>query len=138
MSANSTEERPARILVVDDEAPITELLSEILLMMGHQPQCCTHPADALALLEKEQFELVLSDFRMPGMNGRQFYGAVQERCPALSSRIVFLTGDVGSDDTQKFLDSLGNASLSKPFQFHEVTELISRLLKQGRGDAIPA
>lgn len=136
MSANNDENKPARILVVDDEQPITELLSEMLMMMGHEPHCCNFPKEALDRMESEQFDLVLSDFRMPGMNGRQFYKAVQERCPQFMGRIVFLTGDVGNDDTQKFLDSVGNQNLSKPFHFDEVIGLVSRMVN--RPEAVAA
>lgn len=138
MSANSEEMKTARILVVDDEPPITELLSEMLMMMGHEAHCCNFPTEALDRMESEQFDLVLSDFRMPGMNGRQFYKAVQERCPQLAGKIVFLTGDVGNDETQKFLDSIGNENLSKPFHFEEVTGMITRLVQRAAGEAIAA
>ena len=131
MSANSELNKTARILVIDDEAPITDLLSEILMMMGHEPHCCNGPTEALQRMEHEKFDLVLSDFRMPGMNGKQFYKAVQERCPQFTKRIVFLTGDVGNDDTQKFLDSIGNENLSKPFHFNEVMSLVERLVQKG-------
>jgi CheY-like chemotaxis protein len=122
--------RSARILIVDDEASITELLNEMLLMLGHTAQCCTHPAEALALMEKENFDLVLSDYRMPGMNGQQFYAAVLDRCPHLAKRIVFLTGDVANENTWAFLKKLGNPTLSKPFQFGEVMEMIPALLQK--------
>lgn len=128
MSANKDVNETARILIVDDEDSITDLLREMLLLMGHEPHCVNHPAQALTRMEEEHFDLVLSDYRMPGMNGRQFYQAVDERCPRLLKKIVFLTGDVGSDDTRTFLKSVGNYALSKPFQFGEVTALISDLL----------
>lgn len=130
MSAKMETNQPAKILVVDDEESITELLSEMLLLMGHEPHCCNHPMEALSRMERESYDLVLSDFRMPGMNGQQFHAAVQQRCPQLAGKIVFLTGDVGNDGTRNFLNSLGNENLNKPFQFNEVTDLITRLVQK--------
>jgi CheY-like chemotaxis protein len=130
MSMDENESSGARILIVDDEASITELLSEMLLMLGHTAQCCTHPAEALALMEKEDFDLVLSDYRMPGMNGQEFYAAVLDHCPHLARRIVFLTGDVANEKTWAFLKKIGNPTLSKPFQMGEVMEMIPVLLQR--------
>lgn len=127
----------ARILIVDDEVCISELLTEMLMILGHTAEACNDPASALALLEKNEFDLILSDFRMPGMNGEQFYAAVLKKSPHLANRIVFLTGDTANQTTQTFLKSIGNYSLAKPFQFTSVSTLISDVLAE-RGEAIAA
>lgn len=118
----------ARILVLDDEAAIAELLSEMLQLLGHRPTVCTAPQAALDQLETESFDLVLSDFRMPGMDGREFYGRVREKNPRLADRIIFLTGDVVNDETQGFLEGIGNPHLPKPFQLNRIAETISAVL----------
>lgn len=117
-----------RILVLDDEVCVTELLSEILMMLGYSPCCCNDPAEALVRLRNEPFDLILSDFRMPGMDGRQFYQAVAAEHPGLEERIVFLTGDTGHRDTLAFLKSVGGAMLPKPFRFGSVEMLIAETL----------
>jgi CheY-like chemotaxis protein len=129
--------RKAKILIVDDEICIAELLSEMLLILGYEPHSCTHPQVALDRLETEEFDLVLSDFRMPGMNGQQFYKAATERRPELSSKIVFLTGDTGNHETSVFLKNVGNATLAKPFQFGNVAQMIAGILGE-KGEAVAA
>jgi two-component system NtrC family sensor kinase len=113
-----------RILVLDDERQIAELLTEMLTLLGYEPHACVAPAQALEALETETYDLILSDFRMPMMNGEEFYHRVRERDPGLASRIVFLTGDVVNEETSAFLAATGNAHLGKPFQIPALAALI--------------
>jgi CheY-like chemotaxis protein len=118
----------AQILVLDDETSLAELLGEMLGMLGHFPTVCHTPAEALALLDKEKFDLILSDFRMPGMDGQQFFRMATQKQPDMAKRIVFLTGDVVNPETVEFLKSLGNPHLPKPFQLERVEALIRHVL----------
>lgn len=127
-----------KILVLDDEVCVTELLSEILIMLGYQPCCCNDPHQALVRLRSERFDLILSDFRMPGLDGRQFYHAVAAEHPGMEDRIVFLTGDTGHRDTLAFLKSVGGAMLPKPFRFGSVSTLVAETLARHRGQPVPA
>jgi len=70
-----------------------------------QRQLSHAPAQALELIEREDFDLIISDFRMPGLNGEQFYELAIKLKPELARRILFLTGDVVNDETLKFLQS---------------------------------
>ncbi|MBZ5513995.1 MAG: response regulator, partial [Acidobacteriia bacterium] len=58
-----------RVLVLDDESAVCELLSERLSMEGYVCQACSSAKEALAVMEQESFDVVLSDIRMPGMSG---------------------------------------------------------------------
>jgi CheY-like chemotaxis protein len=118
-----------KILVLDDEKSIAEMLCEMLNILGHEPTLCTASPQAVELIQSQEFDLVLSDYRMPIMNGQEFYNAVKASKPALAQRIIFLTGDVMNQETQSFLDSIGNPHLSKPFQLTHVEAVIARLLQ---------
>src|SRR6185369_15619295 len=83
----------SQILVLDDERAIAELLTEMVEILGHAPTLCTSPRKAIELLQSRTFDSVLSDFRMPTMNGKQFYEKACEIRPELARRVVFLTGD---------------------------------------------
>jgi PAS domain S-box-containing protein len=120
----------ARILILDDESSITELLGEMLRLLGYSAKLCNSPTRALELLDQEEFDVVLSDFRMPIMNGEQFYAAAIEKHPELARRIVFLTGDTVNDETQFFLKKTGNPHLGKPFQLVSVQQVVSEILAQ--------
>lgn len=120
----------ADILVLDDEAGIADLLGEMLLFLGHKPVVCNHPNKALEHLSAKQFDLVLSDFRMPEMNGEQFFRAAIQKRPELARKIIFLTGDLVNEETQRFLKSTGNPHLPKPFQLASVEQVISDALAE--------
>jgi len=118
----------ARVLVLDDEQSIADLLSEMLAVLGHLPEVCLNPAVALEMLAKAEFDLVISDFRMPVMNGEQFYQALIKTHPRLARRVIFLTGDVINEETQHFLASTGNPHLDKPFQLTRLEAVIGEIL----------
>ena len=92
-----------KILVLDDEKSIAEMLGEMLGLLGYTPTICHAASHALELMDQEDFDLIISDFRMPGINGRQFYGLAAQKKPALAQRIIFLTGDVVNEETRAFL-----------------------------------
>ena len=120
----------AEILVLDDEKAIADMLAEILEIIGHKVSVCCSPVRALELLDTRSFDLVISDFRMPGLNGQQFYEQATEKYPSLARRIVFLTGDVVNESTLAFLQSIGNPHLAKPFNLKKVQEIVAAVLKQ--------
>ncbi|MCX8156269.1 MAG: response regulator [Verrucomicrobiae bacterium] len=117
------------ILVLDDEPTITEMVSEMLSILGCRTVGCTVPAQALELLQKRHFDLILSDIRMPEMDGRQFYAAVRQQNPALAGRILFLTGDTVNEETRAFLKSVGNHHLGKPFQLEALRRAILEIVR---------
>jgi two-component system NtrC family sensor kinase len=118
----------ARVLVLDDEKSIAELLAEMLDALGHQPVVCLSPVAALEMLRAGPFDLIISDFRMPVMNGEQFYHALVKLNPALAQRVIFLTGDVVNEETRQFLASTGNPHLDKPFQLTRLEAVIAEVL----------
>jgi CheY-like chemotaxis protein/anti-sigma regulatory factor (Ser/Thr protein kinase) len=123
-------EHSARILVLDDEQSIAELLGEMLGLLGHSATLCHAPADALEMIDRREFDLIISDFRMPKMNGQEFYQHAVQKKPELARRVVFLTGDVVNEETQAFLQSTGNPHLSKPFQLARVERIVEDMLQQ--------
>ena len=131
MSHQKTSERP-RILILDDEPMVGELLHDMLGLFGYSASSCTSPARALELLEHEKFDLILSDYQMPQMSGQEFYDRALELDPALGNRIVFITGDAANEDTNFFLKSTGTAHLAKPFQLATMKTVIEDTLEKNR------
>jgi two-component system NtrC family sensor kinase len=121
----------ARVLVLDDEKLIAELLSEMLGVLGHEPVVCLSPLAALEMLQTRRFDLVISDFRMPGMNGAEFHQTLANMNPALARRVIFLTGDVVNEETQRYLASTGNPHLEKPFQLGRLEAVVAQVLSSG-------
>lgn len=120
--------RSAKILILDDEQTIAELLCEMLDMLGHKTTFCLSGQQALELIDQNQFDVILSDFRMPVMNGQEFHRRVSGTNPALARRIIFLTGDVVNEETQNFLQSTGNPHLGKPFQLANLERVVAEVL----------
>jgi len=120
----------ARILILDDEKSIAELLGEMLGILGYKTTLCHAAPPALELIERCEFDLILSDIRMPTMDGKQFYKAVAAKRPELARRIIFLTGDVVAEETQSFLETIGNPYLSKPFQLSTVEAIVAQVLRE--------
>lgn len=84
-----------RVLVVDDEPAVVRAMKRWLKRRADVTGT-TDPHEALRLLERERFELVLCDMNMPGMSGRELAEALRERDPALADRVVIVTGSSGT------------------------------------------
>ena len=118
-----------KVLVVDDEVTIASLLKEMLAILGHNATVYNHPEHALAALIEESFDLVISDFRMPGMTGGALYEKAVAINPRLASRFIFLTGDMVNDETKTFFERNKVTVLLKPFQFGTIETAVAEALK---------
>ena len=116
------------ILVVDDEESIQRLLGSLLEIDGHHVDTARNGREALELIAGHQYDLVITDIKMPDMDGRELYEHRRKEHPALAERTVFITGDTVSPDTRNFLKHVKNPVLAKPFRIREVRETISDIL----------
>jgi CheY-like chemotaxis protein len=116
------------VLVVDDEAAVSEVIAEVLEAEGHEVETAANAALALERLRARAFDLVLCDVQMPGMNGPALYREAQHIDGRLALRFVFVTGDVFTADTAAFLATSGAPCLAKPFRAHELHEVVGRTL----------
>ncbi len=119
---------PKRLLVVDDEPDIAGVLAEILKQAGHHVDTANDGAAALELLARRPYDLVLTDTKMPGLDGVGFFREIERRFPTLRGRLIFITGDLLSRDKREFLESTGAPCLTKPFDVEEVRRLAHRML----------
>ena len=120
---------PARsILVVDDEESIQRLLGSILQMDGHAVDTARNGAEALEYLTRHRYDLVITDIKMPDMDGRELYQRLKELDSELARRTVFITGDTVSPETRRFLQQIRNPCLAKPFRMREVRETVLKVL----------
>jgi signal transduction histidine kinase/ActR/RegA family two-component response regulator len=124
----STEGRGKKVLVVDDEESILQMVRETLAQNGFEVDIARDGETALHQLEQKPYDLALCDWKMPGINGRQVYERVAATNPALAERIIFITGDVVNDTTQKFLAERKKVCLSKPFSLTDFRAAIDQAL----------
>ncbi len=116
------------ILVVDDEPEIVQMLTEILAQSGHQVDMASNGAEALEMLARGGYDLILSDTKMPVLDGAGFYRELKNQFSELCRRIIFLTGDVLDRAKREFLESTGAPVLMKPFDVPEVRRLVHRVI----------
>ncbi|MCH7838038.1 MAG: response regulator [Chloroflexi bacterium] len=119
------------ILVVDDEESIQRLLGSILEMDGHQVDTARNGIEALERIGRGHYDVLITDIKMPDMDGRALYQRLLELDNDLAQRTVFITGDTVSPDTRDFLDQVRNPCLAKPFRIRQVRETISQILPNG-------
>ena len=108
-------QRLGRVLVVDDENAIVEAISEFLDLQNIATDKANDGNQALALLQRNRYDAIISDIRMPGMDGPQLYEKASELDPAYKQRFLFMSGDLVRENTQTFVASQSCACLSKPF-----------------------
>lgn len=118
----------AEILVVDDEEPVITLISEILSMGGYNVTPAFNGAEALACTQKRDFDLIISDVRMPAVGGPAFYEILQGERPDLLGRVLFVTGDTVSLSTRQFLAGTQRPVLAKPFDPDRLLDMVRQCL----------
>jgi PAS domain S-box-containing protein len=109
-----------RILVVEDEVEIAQMVAEILKRDRHEVAVATSGRQALEHLAREPADLILSDLRMPDLDGPGLHGALASSSPDLARRMVFVTGDVLTPDTASFLAKTSLPVLEKPLDPYDL------------------
>ncbi len=117
-----------RILVVEDEPAIARLLVDLLEPAGHRVVVVGDGQMALRALSEGDFDLIVSDIKMPGLGGQRLYARLWAERPELVERLVFATGDTLSPETQAFLREAGCRYLTKPFDLDTVERLVKEML----------
>ena len=117
MSASNP--RP-HILVVDDERIIAQLIADVLGAEGYDVDTAPDGLAALALIGQHTYDLVLSDLRMPELDGLGLYRELERRHPELVRRFVFITGTSEHSDYQDFIETVAAPVLTKPFDMAQL------------------
>jgi two-component system NtrC family sensor kinase len=120
--------RRSSVLIVDDEPGIVDVLSEIISEADHDVATATNGAEAMERIATGKFDVILSDMRMPGMDGVRLFETLKKKDEGLAHRIIFVTGDTVSPDTRAFLEDTGNRWISKPFNVQQIIDTINEVL----------
>lgn len=121
--------KPA-LLVVDDEALARQNLSHMFRKEGYRVTACADGAAALAALERERFEVVLTDLRMPGIDGMALLKVCREQHQG--TKVIMLTGFASLDNAVAAVKAGAYHYLAKPFRLAQVRELVAKALELGR------
>jgi CheY-like chemotaxis protein len=121
--------RGKAILVVDDEPGVAAALADLLRLDDHDVETAANGARALDKLRARGYDLILSDIKMPELDGPGLYRELARRYPGLRKRVIFFTGDMLNPTTAAFLEETGLPSLTKPFDMDEVRQAVQRALR---------
>jgi len=124
--APAAEAPPRQALVVDDEQEIAESLADFLSIEGFACDIAVGGSAAQERLERGQYDLIISDLRMPGIDGPQLYAWIAAQRPDLLDRVAFATGDTLGVAAARFLDEVKRPVLEKPF----MPDAVHRFLQQ--------
>jgi PAS domain S-box-containing protein len=119
--------KPLAVLVVDDEAAVRDMLSEILRNAGHSVVTAVSGREALVRLDSAPYDVILTDIRMPELDGRDLFREIAVRWPERAPRVVFLTGDTLSSTSRNIAEESGCPVMEKPFQPGEVRRVVAEV-----------
>jgi two-component system NtrC family sensor kinase len=122
-----------RMMVIDDEEEILEVVGRILERLGHQVVTVDSAETALDKIARQHYDLVICDVRMPGIGGQGLYQRLRSSHPDLARRIIFTTGDTVSRTTRAFLENVGTPYLSKPFMIEDLQRAMEEVMGNDQG-----
>ena len=119
----------SRVLVVEDEPTVAQLIVDVLREEGHQVEAVLDSQEGLTLLARAHYDLVICDLRMPRLDGPAFYDALVRAGSAARDRVMFITGDTLAPRTMKFLQNGKLTYLAKPFLVEELKLAVNTRLE---------
>ncbi|MDP3025112.1 MAG: GAF domain-containing protein [candidate division Zixibacteria bacterium] len=112
------------ILAIDDEQSILDILMDTLQQEGHQVDVASNGRTGLSKVKASDYDLIITDIKMPDFDGRRFYEEVKKYNEELAKKIIFTTGDLANPETEAFLDRVKQPCIPKPFNLEEVKQTI--------------
>lgn len=114
-----------KVLVVDDDEAIREVCSEVLSSEGYDVSLAADGWEALGLMGL-RWDLIVTDFNMPGLDGLGFYRAAVSRMPEISGKFIFMTGDRAS---ARVIEGMNGRLVRKPFKVRDFLDAVESVLK---------
>ena len=122
--------RAARILIVDDEEHIRKILTIMLSKKGYQTQTAINGQEALDLVDRNDFDAVITDIRMSGMDGLELLGRLKKRDPDLL--VIVITAFSSVDTALQAMKQGAYDYISKPFKEEEILIVLDKALERQR------
>jgi len=127
--AAATTDGALSVLLIDDEEGLRRAVLRFLKRRGMHIIAVEDGGDALRVLRRERFDVIVSDIRMPSMSGGEFLERLRREHPAMVKRLVFTTGDTFAADTSALLKDSGVPSLVKPYDFAKLESILHEVAK---------
>jgi DNA-binding response OmpR family regulator len=123
-----------RTLVIDFDTTGAGSVAGALRIAGHLVDMASTRAEALTLMKRRRYSLVVSNLRMPDLNGPTLYEELARYSPRMLPRVIFITESAFSSEYSKFLMEAGVPLLLQPVSAAELWDRIERLLLDARSD----
>lgn len=133
----ANERKVPRVLVIEDEPTVAALIGDVLREAGMKVDVLTDCTKALDLAQRFSYDLSVCDVKMPGMDGPQFFAALEQAHSPLRNHLLFVTGDGIAPRTHGFLMQHNLPYLAKPFRVEELCQAVNHLLCRGQRTAEP-
>ncbi len=117
------------VLIVDDHASARESMGEVLRQAGHEIRCCSSAIEALQQLDRWSADVIVTDLKMPGMDGLAFIRALAER--SYDAQVVMVTAHA---TVASAVDAMRHGAfdyIEKPFGADRLEQLVHRALQHG-------
>ena len=119
-----------RILIVDDEAPVVELLRDGLVAAGFHVDGAHDAAEALHKVKDNLYDAAILDFSLPDMDGVMLHSRIRQLDSDLGDCTLFISGQPQTDETMSYYASEGTEFISKPFQMNDVIAAVRRIIDE--------
>jgi two-component system NtrC family sensor kinase len=116
-----------KVLVAEDDLDCRSAVSDIL-KMEHLVSAVENGEEAIRHISKEDFDLVIIDCMMPGLNGFELYKWLLDNRPELRSKVIFMTGDIFVPEIKSFLETTGCPYITKPFAMDDFRRTVNSAL----------
>src|SRR2546428_1491191 len=126
---STTDARRTCILVVEDEPLVAALIADALELEGYEVETAKNGREALEKIAARAYDLILSDLRMPELDGVGLYRELERHAPRLLRRLIFLSGTADSAEYVRFLEGTGALVLCKPFDIDSLQRLVRLFLR---------
>lgn len=121
-------QRPRRVLVIDDDTVVRDVLQDVVTSLGYAADIAASGPEGIALFETGRYDVVLTDLRMPGMTGWEVLAAVRALDPRIP--VIIVTGSAVHPDDDRIAQP-GVALVKKPVEADALEEALSRALGRG-------
>ena len=108
-------DRAKRVLVIDDEAGLRRALARLLTSEGCEVDAASDGTEGWEKVQAAAYDHIFMDMRMPGMGGDELYQLIMDHDAKQASKVIFVTGDTLTAETQKTISESGNPAVDKPF-----------------------
>lgn len=123
-----------RVLVVDDDEDVAHTLADVLRMSGHDVDTVYCGEDGIERVSQTEYDVIISDVRMPGLDGPGFLRALRKDHDDLDRRFLFMTGDTLGVDLSTLVDETGITVIEKPLDPPAVAQMVAERLSALRAD----